>query len=115
MIHLVWIIAVLGLKVNYLEVYGILKCLKIQFLVYNKYTLYIFKEGSYLDIKNIFSKINGFDTNIGRGGSQKAYIISPLDFRLSCYLMAMFKFDYKYVSYLNAFNVVSKDRYLPYK
>jgi hypothetical protein len=41
------------------------------FLEYNKYTLYIIKEGSYLDIKSIFTKINGFDTNIGRGVLKK--------------------------------------------
>ncbi len=75
------------------------------FLDYNKYTLYIIKEGSYLDIKNIFIKINDFDVNIGRGSSQKAHVVSPLDFRVSCYLMALFKFDYKYISYLNTFNV----------
>jgi hypothetical protein len=85
------------------------------FLNYNKITLYIIKGGSYLDIKSIFSKINGFDTNIGRGGSQKSHLVSPLDFRLSCYLMALFKFNYKYISYLNSFNVVTKDKYLPYK
>jgi hypothetical protein len=84
------------------------------FLDYNKHTLYIIKEGSYLDIKSIFTKINGFDTNIGRGSSQKSHIVSPLDFRLSCYLMAMFKFDYKYISYLNTFSVMAKERYLPY-
>ena len=84
------------------------------FLDYNKYTLYIIKEGSYLDIKNIFIKINDFYVNIGRGSSQKAHVVSPLDFRVSCYLMALFKFDYKYISYLNTFNVISKDRYLPF-
>jgi hypothetical protein len=84
------------------------------FLEHNKNSLYVLKEGSYLDIKNIFTKINGFDTNVGRGGSQKSHVISPIDFRLSCYLMAMFKFDYKHITYLNAFNVMDKERYLPY-
>lgn len=41
-------------------------------------------------------------------------MISPLDLRLSCYLMAIFKYDYKYISYLNAFNAITKDRYLPF-
>jgi len=41
-------------------------------------------------------------------------MISPLDFRLSCYLMAMFKFNYRLISYLNTFNIVTKYRYLPY-
>jgi len=85
------------------------------FLEYNKYTLYIIKEGSYIDIKNIFNRINNFDTNIGRGSSQKAHMISSLDFRLYCYLMALFKFDYKYISYLNTFNNVTKERYLPFR
>ena len=84
------------------------------FLNYNKNTLYIIKEGNYIDIKNIFSKINGYKTNIIRGGSQKSHIMSPLDLRLYCYLMAIFKFDYKYISNLNAFNEITKDRYLPY-
>ena len=84
------------------------------FLEHNKYTLYILKEGNYIDIKNIFGKINGFDTNIGRGGSQKSHMLSSLDFRLSCYLMAMFGFNYKYISSLNTFNYISKERYLPY-
>jgi len=84
------------------------------FLDYNKYILYNIKEGNYIYIKNIFTKINDFDTNIGRGGSQKSHMVSPLDFRLYCYLIAMFKFDYKYISYLNTFNVVSKERYLPF-
>jgi hypothetical protein len=32
-----------------------------------------------IDIKNIFASINGYKTNIGRGGSQKAHILSPMD------------------------------------
>ena len=36
-------------------------------LEYNKNTLYIIKEGNYIDIKNIFTKINYFDTNIDKG------------------------------------------------
>jgi len=45
---------------------------------------------------------------------QKAHMISPLDLRLTYHLMAMFKFDYKYITYLNTFNVVTKERYLTY-
>lgn len=44
----------------------------------------------------------------------KAHALSPLDFRLSCYLMAMFNFDYNLISSLNSFNIMSKDRYLSY-
>ena len=106
--------------VKYLEIGAndfITHCLNnssFNFLDYNKNTIFIIKEGSYIDVKNIFSKINGFNTNIGRGGSQKSHLLSPLDFRLSCYMMAMLKFDYKYITYLNSFNIATKDRYLPF-
>jgi hypothetical protein len=87
----------------------------VNFLDYNKHSLYILRNAGCLEIKNLFTKINGFQTNIGRGGSQKSHILSPLDFRLSTYLLAMFNFDYKKLSYLNAFNDLEKDRYLSYK
>jgi hypothetical protein len=67
-----------------------------------------------MDIKNLFAKIQNRNVNVGRGGSQKAHALSPLDFRLSTYLMAMFKFDYNLISSLNSFNFMSKDRYLSY-
>ena len=86
----------------------------VNFLEYNKDSLYILRNGCYMDVKNIFTRINGYDTNVGRGGSQKAHMISPLDLRLSCYLMALFNFDYKLISNLNSFNNISKNRYLPY-
>lgn len=84
------------------------------FLEYNKNTLYILRNGNVLDIKNIFAFINGNKFNIGRGGSQKSHILSPLDLRLSSYMMAMFNGDYKMLSSLNTFNNLSKDRYLSY-
>jgi hypothetical protein len=70
--------------------------------------------GNWMDIKNLFARIQNKDVNVGRGGSQKAHALSPLDFRLSTYLMAMFKFDYNLISSLNSFNFMSKDRYLSY-
>jgi|SRR5277367_27411 len=79
---------------------------------YNKYSLYIARGGNYIDIKNIFATIDNMQINLGRGGSQKAHILSPIDFRLSCYMMAMFNFDYKLINGLNTFNYLSKDRYL---
>ena len=85
------------------------------FLEYNKDSLYIFRKGNFLNIKNIFTTINGCNVNLGRGSSQKSHGLSPLDFRLSSYLMAMFNFNYKLISYLNTFNVMSKDRYLSWK
>jgi hypothetical protein len=49
------------------------------------------------------------------GGGQKAHVLSPLDFRLSSYLMAMFNFNFKFINYLNTFNEISKDKYLSWK
>jgi len=49
------------------------------------------------------------------GGGQKAHILSPLDIRLSCYLLAMFNFNHEVISYLNIFNNITKERYLSYK
>jgi hypothetical protein len=84
------------------------------FQEYNKDTLYILRGGSYIDIKNLFKNIEGNVVNVGRGGSQKSHMLSPLDFRLSTYIMAMFSFDYKYISYINTFNDITKNRYLPF-
>jgi len=79
---------------------------------YNKHSLYIIRHGNYIDIKNIFSLIDNVKVNLGRGGSQKSHMLSPLDFRLSAYLMAMFNFNFKLINSLNTFNYISKDRYL---
>lgn len=87
---------------------------KIDFRDYNRFSLYILRDGCFLDIKNLFAKINGYEMNLGRGGSQKAHILSPLDFRLSAYVMAMFNFNYGLISNLNAFNGLEKARYLSY-
>ena len=54
------------------------------------------------------------NVNVGRGGSQKAHALSPLDIRLTTYVMAMFNFDYNLISSLNSFNTMGKDRYLSY-
>jgi hypothetical protein len=87
---------------------------KTDFSDYNRYTLYILRNGGFIDIKNLFTSINGYQTNVGRGGSQKAHFLSPLDFRLSAYIMAMFNFNYGLISNLNAFNVLDKAKYLSY-
>jgi hypothetical protein len=84
------------------------------FSKYNKNTLYIIRRGNFLDIKNIFARIEGLNINVGRGGSQKAHMISPLDFRLTSYLLAMFNFDYNLINKINAFDYIDKDRYLSY-
>jgi len=96
---------------NFVELLNHENC---NFMEFNKDCLFIARGGNWLDIKNLFARIQNRNVNVGRGGSQKAHALSPLDFRLSSYLMAMFKFDYKFISYLNSFNVMSKDRYLSY-
>jgi hypothetical protein len=100
----------MGLE-NFIEY---LNSTEVNFLENNKNTIYIVRNGSYIDIKNVFTQIQGISVNVGRGGSQKSHVLSPLDFRLSCYLMAMFNFDFKLISYLNTFNDLPKNRYLPY-
>lgn len=110
--------SVKGAKINYAEMSCdmFMKCLNsdVDFTDYNRNSLYILRDGNFLDIKNLFSSINGFKINIGRGGSQKAHILSPLDLRLSAYMMAMSNCNYKLLSSLNSFNELSKDRYLSY-
>lgn len=83
-----------------------------KFLDYNKHSLYIVRGGDYIAIKNMFNTINNEEVNLGRGGSQKAHMLSPLDFRLSCYMMAMAGFNHQLINNLNTFNDISKDRYL---
>jgi len=110
--------SVKGAKINYAEMsYDMfMKCINsdIDFFEYNKNSLYILRGGNFLDIKNLFTSINGFKFNIGRGGSQKAHVLSPLDLRLSAYMMAMSNSNYKLISSLNTFYDLSKDRYLSY-
>jgi len=84
------------------------------FLKDNKDSLYIMRGGNFLDIKNIFSSIDNYPVCLGKGTSQKNHALSHLDFRLSFYLMAMFDFNYKYISFLNTFYDMDKSRYLSY-
>jgi hypothetical protein len=84
------------------------------FMDYNKNSLYILRNSNYIDVKLLFNSINNNKVDIGRGGGQKAHIVSPLEFRLTCYLMAMFNFKYNDICDLNTFNLLDKKRYLPY-
>jgi hypothetical protein len=88
--------------------------INVDFLSFNPYSLYITRGANFLDIKNLFASIENSNVNLGRGGGQKSHMLSPLDFRLSTYLMAMFKFNYKFIKNLNTFDQISKDRYLSY-
>jgi hypothetical protein len=82
------------------------------FLDYNKHSVFIIRNSNFICIKNLFSRIHNCNVNIGRGGSQMSHGLSPLDLRLTSYIMAMFNFDFKLISYLNTFNSMTKDRYL---
>jgi hypothetical protein len=102
----------------YLElgIENFLQILQVQnFLEFNKYSLYIFRDMNYFEIKNLITKIDDCSVIIGRGSSQKSHILSPLELRLSTYLLAMFNFDYNLIFQLNMFNFLSKDQYLPTK
>jgi hypothetical protein len=83
------------------------------FWTHNKNTLYIIKNGNYSDIKGLFTTIQGAKVKLVRGSSQKAHMVSPIDFRLSCYLLILCKMNYKRFTLDNSFNELSKDRYLP--
>lgn len=83
-----------------------------KFLENNKNYLYLLKDGNFLDMKALFSQIQDCKVNICKGNSQKSHSLSPLDFRLSSYLMALFSFNYKQISYLNAFSDIGKEKYL---
>lgn len=82
------------------------------FTNYNVNSMYIIRDGTFKDIKNLFNIINGHYANVGRGGGQKSHVLSPLDFRLSCYLLALFNFNHQLISSLNTFNLLNKNRYL---
>lgn len=83
------------------------------FWKYNKNTLYILRNGNYSDLKEIFTVIQEEKVNVVRGSSQKSHIVSPIDLRLSCYLMMLYNMDYSKVANSNSFNILTKDRYLP--
>lgn len=83
------------------------------FWVYNKNTLYILKDGNYSDIRELFTIIQDTQVKLVRGSSQKSHMVSPIDFRLSSYLLILCKMNYKKFNSENSFNVLSKDKYLP--
>jgi len=72
-----------GCKINYTEVKPdvftrLLNYNGNNFLEYNKYSLYVLREGNYVGIKNLFSSINHSSANLGRWrGSESSYFESP--------------------------------------
>nr|QWS06187.1 hypothetical protein [Clonostachys rogersoniana] len=79
----------------------------------NKSSLYILKDGNYSDLKRIFTSVKGLKTTLVKGSSQKSHLVSPIEFRLSTYLMILSNMDFKKVTRQNAFQAIKKDRYLP--
>jgi hypothetical protein len=100
-------------QINYIElsIIGFVKMLNevnpnekdLNFKEYNKNCLYILREGDYKLLKDLIKNIEGHNINIGKGGNQKCHVLDPLELRLSSYLMAFFKFNYNYISYINNF------------
>jgi hypothetical protein len=86
----------------------------LRYTVLNKKALYIFRNATYFDINYILSHIGINGINLGRGSSQMAHVVSPLELRFISYLMAMFNFNYSYIYELNTFNTLPKGRYLPF-
>ena len=106
-------------KINYVEIGFnpftlLLNTDTFPFFELNKNALYIFRDADYIDVKNLINKINNNEVNIGRGASQKAHLVSPLEFRFVSYLMAICDLDSSLFSSINSFNYVSKERYLVY-
>lgn len=109
-------------KVRYIEIGfkyftdNILKNVdKFDFLDYNTYSLYILRGGYYCDIREMITEIGDNEVYIARGSSQKAHAVSPIDFRLSCYLLILCNMDYNKFTKINSFNYMNKNRYLPTK
>ena len=96
-----------AMNMNKLHIFSINKINKNSFITISKDP-----ELNYIDIKNIFAKIEEHEVNIGRAFNQKSHIMSPLEFRLSFYLLAIYNFNYNLISSINSFNNINKNRYL---
>jgi hypothetical protein len=84
------------------------------FTTYNPNTLFIFRDSNYQEIKSLLTNIGGANVDLVRGSSQKAHVLSPLDLRLSTYMLALIGLNYSKLSYFNVFNDLVKEKYLPY-
>lgn len=100
-----------------IDVFSFIECYSKStgFKSWNGSSLYILRDGTYKDLKYIFSQMENA-INLGRGGSQKSHILSPLDIRLSFYLIALqYTLDFKEITKLNTFKNLEKNKYLPYE
>jgi len=83
----------------------------LDFIDYNRHNLYILRSGKPIDVKNLFDgrKAEESFVNFRLGESGKPHLLSTSDFKLSCYLMAMFRQDFHLMDYLNAFDKINQD------
>jgi len=58
-------------------------------LDYNENSLYILRNGKYNDVKSLLRQICNCDVDIDRAIAQSYNVLSGLEFRLSCYLIAI--------------------------
>lgn len=106
-------------EINYIEIgsrYFIENILEnpnnFDFWSWNINTLYILRDSSYTEVKDLFNTINNTNVKIVKGNSQKSHFLNPMEFRLSCYLMIIFNMDFKKFNYENSFNILRKIRYI---
>lgn len=109
-----------GCNLSYVETgkYKFMQHLKTEhsnrsFLNYNLSTLYILRDGNYSDIRKLFTNIEGYKVEFGRGSGQKSHVLSPLELRFSIYISAIFNNNYVRSFNNNDFNHLKKERYLP--
>jgi hypothetical protein len=108
-------------KINYLDLNldAFLKLLAFpsegpsNFLKYNKHSVYILKNMNFSDLKRVLTNVEGCNVDIVKGLSQKTHILSSMECRLSLYITAILNCNYSKIASLNAFNVLSKTRYIP--
>lgn len=80
------------------------------FWEYNKHTLYILRNADYSFIQKMFTSIHNTRIQIVRGNPRKSQILSPVDVRLSYYMLILCNMNSKKFNYNNSFNTT---RYLP--
>lgn len=84
------------------------------FILNNRSNLYILRNSNFRDLKKMITKIEGYNVEVVRGSNQKAHLLSTLDLRLTAYMLAFFDLDFNKLNFFNGFNVIEKERYLPY-
>ena len=77
-------------------------------LVFNKKTLYIFRDTTYSDINYLLGFVGQDGINLVRGSGQKAHVLSALELRFMLYLKALKGNNFKSISKLNNSEVLPK-------